>query len=414
MSGEPVAFSSSELTPSAAPGSLYRAVNYTAATLMDLAMMGEGLGVALFASTDKHFDVRYFYSWLALLSAVSGTGTAIGSFYLSRLSDRFGRKPMLLIAVGGVIATSLSLTVAVRWWHLFAIMAVRSLFMGIFWPSLEARITDGVEGAEMTRRLGLFGIACSVGLLLGPLVGGFLSDHWLRAPFFAYTFRNDSVHDGHRHDPGAADLEALAQGPAVRRAFLLSAWIANAVGFAAASILRSIFPRFSKLPVVSAGLGFSGGTTGAITAGVGVSMLFVFILLGKYHFWHYRFRYLLLGQLASVAGCAVFAVASSFDLLAAGALLFGAGSGIVYLSSIYYSLHGQSQRAGQSGVHEAVLCFGFAGGMTIVAAVNWYQESHFEVSHRAPYWLAVGMLVAGIVIQALLVARAKRRVSGER
>ncbi len=392
---------------------------------MDLAIMGEGLGVALLASSDDRFNqVKYLYSWLALLSAVSGTGTAIGSIYLSRLSDRLGRKPMLLISVAGVVMTSLSLTLAARWWHLFAIMAVRSLFMGIFWPSLEARITDGAEGGEMTRRLGLFGIACSVGLLLGPIVGGFLSDLRLKAPFlasagvgltllllFVLAFRRDTVRDGHRHDPGAADLDALAQGPEVRRAFLYSAWIANAVGYAAASILRSIFPRFAKLAIGSGGLGFSGGATGGITAGVGVSMLLVFLLLGKYHFWHYRFRYLLLGQLASVAGCAAFALGSSFKLLETGALLFGVGSGIVYLSSIYYSLHGQSQRAGQSGLHEAVLCFGFAGGMLVVAAVNWYQESHFQVSHRAPYWLAVGMLVAGILIQAVLVARAKRQAS---
>jgi len=183
---------------------------------------------------------------------------------------------------------------------------------------------------------------------------------------------------------------------------MVSAWIANAVSYAAAAILRQIFPSFARLELPD-GLGFTGFEAGLVTSGTGLGMLAIFLLFGKFHFWHFRFRHLILGQALSVIGCVLFAACSGKGVLFAGACLFGTGAGIAYISSIYYSLEGQTARAGQSGLHEGILCFGFTAGMIITAIITRYLTSH-----RTPYWICVVMLLAGIAAQVGLYARARR------
>jgi len=395
-------------------------MDYAGAAIMDLVLACTGLGLSLLGAGQTRFNVQNFNVLFALLMAVAGLGTAFASIHLSRLSDRFGRRPMILLSLAGLTVCSLLFAFATRWWHLFAIMAVRSQFMGIFWPSLEARITDGAEGPEMTRRLGLFGISFCTGLLLGYVLSGVLSDHWERAPFFVATgfgilllilfklvFARDRTHDGHRtaadrDDPDPARTERARR---LRPAFVLSAWVANAVNYACAAVLRNIFPRFARLDVDAGGLGFSGLQIGFIAAGTGAAMLLAFVVLGKYHFWHYRFRYLLLAQLGAVGGSLIFAIAAGPVVLFLGALLIGSGAGVVYISSIYYSLDQQAARAGQSGLHEGILCFGFTGGMILVAAVSKYFTAH-----RTPYWLCVAMAASGIGAQIVIYALHKRRL----
>ena len=396
--------------------------NYLAAAVMDVVIACTGLGLSLLVARSQSFQVEHFYSWLALLFAVVGLGTAVGSIFLSRLSDRFGRKPMLLISVAGIMVSSLFLGVSFKWWHLFAVMPFRSCFIGIYWPSLEARITDGAAGREMTRRLGLFGISFCLGLLVGHPLCGFLSDQWLRAPLYAaaglclvlfvflwITFRSDGAYDGHRPAARREAGPAAAAGGnrGLARAFVLSAWIANALSYAVAAVLRGIFPRFATLPLAQGGLAFSGFETGSIVAGSNVGMLLMFLVFGKYHFWHYRFRYLVFAQALALLGCLAFSTCSGAGALFAGSLLFGFGSGIVYISSIYYSLEGEGDRAGQSGLHEGILCFGYAGGMITTAVVT-----RFLASHRTPYWICVAVVAVGIAVQAVIWTRARMRGAG--
>jgi MFS family permease len=404
---------------------VHRAMNYVGAAVMDLVIACTALGLSLLGSTPgSPFNVSDFYSRYASVLAVAGLATALGSIYLSRLSDRFGRKPVLLVSLVGIAATSLAHAWAVAWWHLYAIIIVRSAFFGMFWPSIEARITDGAEGREMTRRLGIFGIAFSVGLLLGYPLGGWLHDKVSpRTPFyvaagfgvllfvmFAAVFRRDPTHDGHKvEEVTDDDPNNSASVPApMRRAFLWASWLGNAVAYGAVGILRNMFTRFVSLDTTEGGLGFTGLEAGVIAGAICAAMLCMFVILGKYHFWHYRFRYLAGAQLMMLLGAVIFATASTMPLLVAGALLFGAGSGVVYMSSIYYSLAGKSERAGQSGLHEGIICFGWSGGMVVVAAV-----SAFVVAQRAPYWVCVGLLVAGAAAQGWLWLRARRAVRHE-
>ncbi|MFV2069585.1 MAG: MFS transporter [Pirellulales bacterium] len=391
-------------------------MNYVAALVMNIVIACSGIGISLLVTRDPRFQLPHVYALLAFMFALAAAGSVFGSIFLARWSDRIGRRPMILLSLSGFLVTAGLLGVVGSWAQLFVVVIVQACCLGTFWPSLEARITDGADGRQMARRLGTWGIAISIGLLPGPVIGGTLSDLWIRAPFYgaallgglllavlAVAFRGEKLHDGHRFNGAASSEEdPLLLAPSTRRAFLISAWVANGALCAAASILRGIFPRFASLPETRGGLGMSGFEAGLILAAISLSMLPVFVILGRYPFWHYRLRYLLMGQGAAIAGCLFFALCSSLPMLATGALLYGVGGGVTYFSSIYYSLHAHTERGTQSGLHEAVMGGGFISGMLITATFMWYSQSH-----RTPYWICIGIVLAGITAQIVVVARAR-------
>lgn len=394
-------------------------MDYTAAFVMNVVIACNGIGISLLVTRDPAFRAAHVYALLALLFACASAGSVSGSLLLAHFSDRIGRRPTILMALAGISLTALLLAAVGSWATLFLVVVIQACAMGTFWPSLEARITDGADGREMAGRLGQFGIAVSIGLLAGPVIGGAMSDLHVRAPFYgaalltgllllvlAVAFRGQAAHlDGHHPSGDRTDGpdEPALLAPSIRRAFLVSAWVANGTICAAASILRGIFPRFASLPIARGGLSMSGLEAGWIVSAISLSMLPVFLILGRYSCWHYRLRYLLLGQAAACAGCLLFALCHSLAALTLGALLYGIGGGVTYFSSIYYSLHAHSARAAQSGLHEAVMGGGFIAGMLVTAAFMWYAHSH-----RTPYWICIALILTGIAAQAAIVLRARR------
>ncbi len=386
---------------------------------MDVILACVGLGLSLRATHDFHLG----YPALAMLFATGGLAASGACVLLSGLSDRLGRKPVILFTLTGVAVTSFLFAAATRWWHLYPIAAVNTSLMAIFWSSLEARITDGADGREMSRRLSTFGIFFCIGLMLGDPLGGFLSDIDFRTPFYvsagvtlalvlalAAWFRRDGLHDGHRTDTDAADdaeADEVLPDAATCRAFTLVAWISNGVAYAVTAVLVRLFPRFATLSLEEGGFDFSGGDAGLIGGTASLAMVCVFVVLGRLHFWHYKFRYLLIGQVVSISGLLMYALGADFGVFVLGAFLFGLGKGVTYLGSIYYSMHGQASRAGQSGLHEGILCFGFATGMIITAGA-----AAVIASHRVPYWVCVILIVTGIAVEGAIMWRARRRADG--
>lgn len=134
-------------------------------------------------------------------------GPVIGS-----LSDRFGRKPVLLISLGVLAADYVMLALAGTVWLIFIARLVNGITSATY-STAAAYIADISTPQEKAQRFGLIGAAFGVGFVVGPAIGGLLAEYGVRAPFIAAAI----VTAGNLAFGAIVMRESLA--PANRRAF---------------------------------------------------------------------------------------------------------------------------------------------------------------------------------------------------
>jgi len=108
---------------------------------------------------------------------------------LGALSDRFGRKPVLLISVAGAAVDYLFMAFAPSLALLFVGRAIAGI-TGANMAVASAYITDITPEDQRAKRFGQMGAIFGSGFIFGPMLGGLLGDHWTRAPFVAAAVLN--------------------------------------------------------------------------------------------------------------------------------------------------------------------------------------------------------------------------------
>ncbi len=96
-----------------------------------------------------------------------------------RLSDRIGRRPVLVVSVGATAIGMTALGVALGWSHSVLWLFAARMFSGIATANLgtaSAYIADVTKPEDRARGMGLIGMAFGLGFILGPGIGGALSD----------------------------------------------------------------------------------------------------------------------------------------------------------------------------------------------------------------------------------------------
>lgn len=108
---------------------------------------------------------------------------------LGALSDRLGRRPVLLISLGGAAINYVLMAIAPSLWLLIVGRAIAGLTSANV-SVATAYITDISPENTRAARFGLFNAMFGVGFILGPVLGGVLGDYWLRLPFIAAAVMN--------------------------------------------------------------------------------------------------------------------------------------------------------------------------------------------------------------------------------
>jgi DHA1 family tetracycline resistance protein-like MFS transporter len=154
---------------------------------------------------------------LGLMLALYSACQFLFSPVLGVLSDRFGRRPVLLVSLAGAAIDYLVMAFAPELWMLVlgrAISGITSANMAV----ATAYITDISTEEERAKRFGLFHAMFGIGFIIGPVIGGVLGDYWVRAPFIAAALLNGInfalallvLPESRRGAPGARfDLDAL-------------------------------------------------------------------------------------------------------------------------------------------------------------------------------------------------------------
>lgn len=103
---------------------------------------------------------------------------------LGNLSDRFGRRPVLLASLAVLSGDYLVLTLAGSIWVIFTARLVTGAASSTYGTAISY-LADISTPEQKAQRFGLVGAAFGVGFVLGPALGGVLAEFGLRAPFVA-------------------------------------------------------------------------------------------------------------------------------------------------------------------------------------------------------------------------------------
>ncbi len=122
--------------------------------------------------------------WGGYITVVYAIMNFLSAPVLGGLSDRFGRRPILLISIGTLAIDFLIMGFAHSIWLLF-LGRVLAGISGATHSTAAAYIADVTEPAERGKAFGMLGAAFGLGFILGPAIGGFLGQFDPRFPFFA-------------------------------------------------------------------------------------------------------------------------------------------------------------------------------------------------------------------------------------
>lgn len=145
-------------------------------------LLGFSLILPLLPYYARQFNATSFET--GLLVAVYALAQFIAAPIFGRFSDRYGRRPVLLLSLLGNILSFIFLGLAANLWMLFAARVLAGI-IGSNISVAQAYITDVTDESSRARGLGLIGAAFGLGFILGPAIGGLLSRFGFAVPSFA-------------------------------------------------------------------------------------------------------------------------------------------------------------------------------------------------------------------------------------
>ena len=331
-----------------------------------------------------------------LLVASFSLAQLVFSPITGRLSDRIGRKPVLIASLVGTAVGSLLTGLAGSLWVLFAARLLDGA-SGASVSVAQAAVTDVAPPEERARLLGLLGAAFGVGFALGPAIGGIaaLVDH--RLPFFVAAAI-----------AGVNALVAVKRLPETNpaRSRIGGSSAADRGTTAASSGFRSILVASFLSLVAFSGFeatfslladdrfGLSESATYAVFFAIGVAL--VLVQGGAIHTVVARLgeeASIRLGFAANALGLLLLAPPEGgwWLLVPALALLcFGQGVVTPTLSSVVAGRSGRTSRGHALGLQQA------AGGLARVAGPALGGALFEHVSPAAPYYIGAALVTAAI------------------
>ena len=145
-------------------------------------MMGFGLIIPILPFYVESFGAGG--SALGMLMAIFSLMQLIFSPFWGGLSDRIGRKRVLVVGVFGFGLSMLFFGMSTSLWMLYASRALGGILSSATFPTAMAYIGDSTSEENRGGGMGVIGAAMGFGMVLGPGIGGWLGDLSLTTPFF--------------------------------------------------------------------------------------------------------------------------------------------------------------------------------------------------------------------------------------
>ena len=217
-------------------------------------LIGFGIVIPILPLYAEHFNASpVTIGWLTgIYSGMQIIFTPI----LGKLSDRFGRRPVLFISIVGTALGFALMGLA----HSLTLLFIARILAGITGGNIsipQAYIADVTAPEKRSRAMGLIGAAFGLGFTFGPLIGGLMSRISYSAPFFfsaglavvnaalVYLILPESLPREHRARPHeeASIAEVFRHGRGAMFAIVIATYFFLIVGF---SIMTTLFALFTE------------------------------------------------------------------------------------------------------------------------------------------------------------------------
>jgi DHA1 family tetracycline resistance protein-like MFS transporter len=384
--------------------------------LVDL--LGFSVVMPLLAPFARHYG---FVEWqIGLLFSAYPMCQLVAGPILGRLSDRYGRRPLLIFSQAGTAISFLILGLSRTFW----VMLLARMLDGASGGNIlvaQAYVADVTKPEDRARGMGLIGMAFGLGFVLGPLLGGLLlklpmADDWrLRLPFLvaagfstiAWVLVLTRLPESLPRDAaarqaarvvsrrGIADVIGLpAVGPLVLAGFLA------VLGFAAFEGTFALYlgGRFGWEPGSAA---FAFAAMGFLSATVQGGLIRRLVPR------HGEARLIVAGIFLAASGFAGLAMAGRVPTLILSMVLLAVGQGLASPS-----ITGLLSRVTPESEQGAV--FGTLSSAQTLARMISYSAANVllgRVSTAAPYWGAFGIDILALAVAGRIATDVSQSVS---
>ncbi len=153
------------------------------AVLIDMAAIGvivPVLPVLVASFSANQADQAY---WYGVVAVAFGAANFLGSPLLGALSDRYGRRPVLLLGFMGLGISFFGIALTDTLWGLIVVRTLGGVMQGNI-AIANAYVADISWPEQRAKRFGLLGAMMGVGFIIGPVVGGLMGAINLHLPFY--------------------------------------------------------------------------------------------------------------------------------------------------------------------------------------------------------------------------------------
>lgn len=284
-----------------------------------------------------------------------------------------------------------------------ALILTANIGMCFTWPALEALVTEGETSRRIPRLLGIYNVTFAITGAFAFFTGGAMVQHWGWNAMFLVPAAAGVIEYAvavwiQKNVPkqNLAMLQAeeaqnekpeppFAKSPVAPKTFLKMAWVANPMAYLAINTIVSVIPTLAaRLHVDTMISGFVCSVWMFVRSGA-------FVLFWLWPKWHYRFRFLAWFYFIMVTAFALILLVPNLWVLVLAQVFFGIAVGLIYYSSLFYSMDVGEAKGENGGIHEGAIGAGNCAGPAI-AAGGLYVSGNLS----GAAWMVVCLLLCGL------------------
>ncbi len=324
-----------------------------------------------------------------LLAAGLGLTYAVGSILGGRFAQRRGYFRALKT---GFAVMTVALAVGSQLDSLAAqlvVLVICTLGISLTWPALQALVSEGEPRHRLQNMIGIYNVVWSLCGALAYLTGGAMLESWglgsmflvpamislVQLMFTVWLEPQARIATSH-DDRERKQAPAISHPPGATRphlrpeTFLKMAWLANPFAYLTINTVVAVSPSLTQA------LHLSPRYAGYFCSVWMFTRTAAFIFFWLWPGWHYRFRWLLHAYLGMILSFLIILLAPNLPVLVLAQLGFGVCIGLIYYSSLFYSMDVGETKGEHGGFHEAAIGAGCCAGPAIGAAVLYLSPAH--------------------------------------